>query len=248
MKQILFLLLVFSSCFLSAQTLADYEEVVYLKNGSIIRGVIIEQIPGKSLKIQTKDRNVFVYQMDEVEKITKEVIPGNAGGTHSDTRKAKGFELYLDEGIAIWVPNDPYPTNMITVTPGYKFNRYVFLGLSTGLIARKGFVSVPVYVDLRLTFTKTKVAPLMQLNAGYMCRNLVSSDNNNYYYADVSQYGGFIFGIKPGVGINLKKNIDLNFYTGYQLGSQITNVSYYGTDDTSYNLMHFFTLTAGVKF
>jgi hypothetical protein len=247
MKQVFFLLLLFSSSILSAQTLADYEEVVYLKNGSIIRGVIIEQIPGKSLKIQTKDRNVFVYQMDEIEKIAKEVIPGNAGGSHSDNRKAKGFELYIDEGIAVWVPNDPYPTNMITVTPGYKFNRYVFLGLSTGLIARKGFVSVPAFVDLRLTLTKTKVAPLMQLNVGYMCPNLVSG-YDYFSYADVSEYGGFLFGIKPGVGINLKKNIDLNFYTGYQMGSQITNVSYYGSDDTNYNLMHFFTLTAGVKF
>lgn len=50
----------------------EYQDVVYLKNGSIIRGMIIEQIPNKSIKIQTKDGNVFVYEMDEIEKITKE--------------------------------------------------------------------------------------------------------------------------------------------------------------------------------
>ena len=50
-----------------------YQDVVYLKNGSIIRGMIIEQIPNKSIKIQTKDGNVFVFEMDEIEKITKEV-------------------------------------------------------------------------------------------------------------------------------------------------------------------------------
>lgn len=48
------------------------EEVVYLKNGGIIRGTIIEQVPGKSIKIQTREGNVFVYSMDEVERITKE--------------------------------------------------------------------------------------------------------------------------------------------------------------------------------
>ncbi len=48
------------------------QEVVYLKNGSIIRGTIMEQVPGVSLKIQTADGSVFVYSMDEVEKITKE--------------------------------------------------------------------------------------------------------------------------------------------------------------------------------
>jgi hypothetical protein len=48
------------------------QDVVYLKNGSIIRGMIIEQVPGKSLKVQTSDGSVFVYSMDEVERITKE--------------------------------------------------------------------------------------------------------------------------------------------------------------------------------
>jgi len=53
----------------------NYQDVVYLKNGSIIRGVIIEQVPNKSIKIETADRSVFVFQMDEIEKIAKETYP-----------------------------------------------------------------------------------------------------------------------------------------------------------------------------
>lgn len=52
----------------------NYQDVVHLKNGSIIRGIIIEQIPNESLKIETADRNVFVLNIDEVEKIAKEQI------------------------------------------------------------------------------------------------------------------------------------------------------------------------------
>ena len=48
------------------------QDVVYLKNGSIIRGLIVEQIPNISLKIETMDRNVFIFKMEEIEKITKE--------------------------------------------------------------------------------------------------------------------------------------------------------------------------------
>ncbi len=51
----------------------QYQDVVYLKNGSIVRGVIIEQVPGQSLKIQTTDGSQFVYQMAEVQKMTKEL-------------------------------------------------------------------------------------------------------------------------------------------------------------------------------
>jgi hypothetical protein len=53
---------------------SNYQDVVYLKNGNIIRGVITEQIPDVSLKIETPSGSVFVYKIDEVEKITKERI------------------------------------------------------------------------------------------------------------------------------------------------------------------------------
>lgn len=65
------LILTFSSVILYAQ---QYEDVVYLKNGSIIHGIILEQIPGESIKIQTKDGNTFGFKMDEVQKMTKEEV------------------------------------------------------------------------------------------------------------------------------------------------------------------------------
>jgi hypothetical protein len=51
-----------------------YEDVLYLTNGSVIHGMIIEQVPNESIKIKTADRNIFVYRMDEVLKITKEEV------------------------------------------------------------------------------------------------------------------------------------------------------------------------------
>ncbi len=56
----------------NSNSYSEYQDVVYLKNGSIIRGMIIEQIPGISLKLETRDGNVFVYKMEEIEKMTKE--------------------------------------------------------------------------------------------------------------------------------------------------------------------------------
>jgi hypothetical protein len=245
MRYLLLLLAVCIGTFAKAQTLGDYEEVIYLKNGSVIRGVIIEQVPGKSYKIQTHENNLFVYQYDEIEKITREVPTGSSHG--KDGRKAKGFNMYIDEGMALWVSGDPYPMNQLTFTPGYKINRTVFIGGTVGIIARKDFLSVPVMVDARFTFTKTKVAPLLSLQAGYMSKNLLGNDDFGYYYSGTN-YGGFIFGIKPGIGINLKKDIDLNFYTGYQLGSDIVKIDNYYDSNTNYGLLHFFTLTAGIKF
>lgn len=45
-------------------------DTVYLKDGSIIHGFIIEDQPGTFLKIKTKSGNVFTYQIADVAKIT----------------------------------------------------------------------------------------------------------------------------------------------------------------------------------
>lgn len=51
-----------------------YQEVIYLKDGTVLSGVIIEQIPNQSVTIQTIDDSVFTYPIDEVERIAKEEI------------------------------------------------------------------------------------------------------------------------------------------------------------------------------
>ncbi|MDI9357246.1 MAG: hypothetical protein QM536_09510 [Chitinophagaceae bacterium] len=50
----------------------NMDEVIYAKNGSIIRGVIVEEIPQKTLKIKTKDGSIFVVNFLDIDKITKE--------------------------------------------------------------------------------------------------------------------------------------------------------------------------------
>jgi hypothetical protein len=49
-------------------------DVVYLKNGSIIRGSLAAVVPDSVVKIQTADGSLFVFRMSEVEKIVKEEV------------------------------------------------------------------------------------------------------------------------------------------------------------------------------
>ncbi len=52
------------------------QDVVYLRDGGIIRGTIIEQRPGESILIRTPDGNQFRYTMDQIDRITKEPVQG----------------------------------------------------------------------------------------------------------------------------------------------------------------------------
>jgi len=69
MKKTFFVLILM----LSAAFMDDYTDVVYLKNGSIIKGIIIEQVIDDYIKIKSGE-NLFVYKMNEIEKIVKEQV------------------------------------------------------------------------------------------------------------------------------------------------------------------------------
>ena len=67
---------IFMSFCALAQT--EWTESIFLKTGTIVRGVIVENIPGKSVKIKTNDGSLFFFNLDQIEKITKsenKVVP-----------------------------------------------------------------------------------------------------------------------------------------------------------------------------
>ena len=99
-----------------------YQEVVYLKNGSIIKGVIIEQVPNKIIKIQTADGSVFVHRMDEIEKITKETIPGEEKVVSAEKRKG-----YIGLTLGVSIPLGDFADKRIGVAKtGSQLNLVTF--------------------------------------------------------------------------------------------------------------------------
>ena len=51
----------------------QYNDEVYLKDGSFVRGLIIEQKPNQFIKIMTFDKNIQVYSVLEIQSISKSV-------------------------------------------------------------------------------------------------------------------------------------------------------------------------------
>ena len=78
MKQLTFLLLsvlIFATpLFAVKKAIYDqYEDVVILKDGSEIHGLIIEEKPNEYIKIQS-GKNIFVFEFDEIELMKKELL------------------------------------------------------------------------------------------------------------------------------------------------------------------------------
>jgi len=164
----------------TTQAQNNYEDVVYLKNGSIIHGMIIEQVPNVSIKIKSGP-NVFVYKMEEIEKITREEVQGGIGiGADYGYRK-KGYAGSYEIGLSDYPKDENVAMFAIMLVNGYRFNPYFSLGLGAGAeISTKDIFNIPVYADMRAYFTKTRVAPFFNFGAGY---NVVIKGADYYYYS-----------------------------------------------------------------
>ena len=85
------------SILITAPSLAQQlnEDVVYLTNGTIVRGMIIQQIPNESITIRTRDGSQFVYPMSDVIQITREPLMRSSYAAEKNPPLALGLSCLL---------------------------------------------------------------------------------------------------------------------------------------------------------
>lgn len=66
---------------------AQTQDVVYLNNGGIVKGSILEKTPSGTLKVQTNDGSVFVFNEQDIQSVTKENITNINGRKVLDISK-----------------------------------------------------------------------------------------------------------------------------------------------------------------
>ena len=154
----------------------QFTEVVYLKNGSIIKGVIVEQVPNVSLKIQTFDGSIFAYKMDEVEKITKENFKRMrcSNFAYDDLKGvAPGYRGFFDISYTIGVGDVNDNLLELSTSHGYQFNPQIYVG---GGIAVHSYLdykatAVPFFANFRYDFFDKKISPFFDFKLGYSFTN-----------------------------------------------------------------------------
>jgi hypothetical protein len=198
----------------------NYQDVVYLKNGSVIRGNIIEQVPNKSIKIETADKSVWVYQMDEIEKITKEQVKRSSISYYSydDFGLEPGNKVIAEIGYLLKAGRYGMDRVKLNFIGGYQLNPYFSLGLGTGLryYTDAEAALIPVFADFRTTFMNNKISPYLSMDLGY------SFDATN-------DFEGVGFLLSPTFGVSIKGSNKSALTIG--LGYEMQRMEFY----SSYN-------------
>ena len=212
----------------------EYEDVVYLKNGGIIRGMIIEQIPNKTIKIETFGKNVFVYQFDEIEKITKEKILTAIRTPRTGFNS--GYRGIIEAGLYA----GDYGEIKLDIVNGVQISPYVFVGGGMGI--RYDFdwgVLLPLFANARVYFINRKITPYVSTDLGYS------------FAWNKESKGGLYFAFTPGISIKITSKSAVNIGTGFGL----QNINYSNYDDNNpyrYDYINevglFLTLNIGISF
>ncbi|MDQ3072809.1 MAG: hypothetical protein M3Q97_06070 [Bacteroidota bacterium] len=154
-----FIIIFFASLIrLSAQ--GAQEDVVYLNDSSVIRGEIVENVPGEYIKLRTQDGSIWVFRYDAIAKLTRE--------DRDPVIKKKGYYNVTELGFLVgqdqWGLTVAFSFNTVN---GHRFSPKFATGVSTGFDIYNDVMIFPVALDVRGRLFNTPASPFYFGQAGY---------------------------------------------------------------------------------
>ena len=186
------IMLIFTIINLPAQKNKD---VLYLKNGSIIYGKLMEVIDNQ-YKIKTPDGSLFVFSSEEVDKFVNETPV-------YDGRKKKGLGFALEAGFLVGAQSSDYKAPFsFNIIGNITSNVRSIFGIGSG-VEYLGKPFTPLFLEYKYLFSDKKTTPYIFIRGGKLF-NLKGDDQNNDYinpaYTNEKSYtGGGSFTIGTGI-------------------------------------------------
>ena len=193
------------------------EDVVYMNNGSFLRGKIVEMHPGQSLRLVYGGKDTISINMSDVKLIRKEDVPEMPNVKFENGVKTWGytciFELGYGQGLLEgfeWKKDTAESQYAITLSVfnGIILSPYIYLGIGTGIELWRLKKFIPIYLDFRSNLFKSANTPFLYVNAGY---------SPGWDGAEKRpDFGGAMAGIGAGAKIRLSKKQLITLSLGYR--------------------------------
>jgi hypothetical protein len=198
------------------------KDVVYLKNGSVIIGQIIDLPPSGQVKIKTKDNSFWVFESSQIDSISSR--------TRNEQKQIpSGYFNLTEAGILAGNSNNKYaaPFSLFNIN-GWKFKN----GFSVGAGAGIEFFSetyLPVVADFRYYLKRHGAIPFFGFQGGYSIA--LDKPNKQYIYdnapfiwpgptgntLDIKAKGGLLINPMVGICTPLSDNLALTYSAGYRI-------------------------------
>lgn len=202
--------------FLLGATANAQNDIVRLKNGSFIRGTILEYIVDDHIKIKTEEGKIYEYPASELLRTES----ASKGVPKTYTVKTKGYYNFTTFGL-MFGRNSYYGLAAnpgIYMVNGWQLNPHLLVGLGTGLEFLDYGGKVPLTIDARWNLLKGLVTPVVGLNVGYTL-----AMRSRAYIVDwwsdqqvMKSYGGITTGLNFGIRGYCGPHFGLTASAGYR--------------------------------
>lgn len=188
-----------------AEAQSGEEDVIYFKDGGILRGQILERDEqGQSLMIETAGRNIFIVRLEEVQSIGREDVPKPQYFKKSGYMNQTGIDILHGRGRT---------SVRFQMVNGYQFTPRVSAGFGISLVPYSDPLNlVPFYLDFKVKFLEANTTPFVFLKSGYSISLLSETD------IPVESHSGGLM-LNPGIGIQFDTGSGFGWYfnAGYNM-------------------------------
>ncbi len=195
-------------------------DALYLNNGSVLRGKVLESTPGKGVKIEIVGNNVLVIPENEIQKIV--MREGTSETKTQPENPGQSSKIEIFPQIHMFGGADQ--SMGITTAVAYRFPFRLSAGIGTGVEWFNG-AKLPVFANVHYKILPGSLSPFVYGQAGYAF-SIDNNQNDYYYYYSQNQdnHGGFLAGIGAGLSKDISANTAITFSIGYRyLQTKITS-------------------------
>ena len=190
-------------------------DAVYLANGEIFRGRIVENLDPDMLSLETLCLNTRLFSRDEILRIEKEKINIQAF-RYGRESSIHGYFNHTDMGVLIGSGNGPDNVAFsLQMVNGYKFGRKYYPGIGTGIEFYDHAV-VPVFADFSYALADNRVSPFLRASLGY---SIPLEDPGEVWGTRVENKGGMLYAAGLGAAIRTGSSSALTITLVYRFQS-----------------------------
>jgi sRNA-binding regulator protein Hfq len=188
------------------------QNTIYLKNGSVIKGTIIEDIEGVSIKVQTADKSIWVFKKADVNKVITSVKAQTTPMVDYTLKRGYFTQVQAELMPSKKQSSEGTVPSMLGVA-GYQINKHFSAGVGTGVEAFH-ISMLPVFGDMRYYFFNDQYTPFINLKAGYAFP--LENQRDNTRNVDMKSKGGLMGGLELGYIRSLSNATKFTFSLGYR--------------------------------
>jgi hypothetical protein len=202
MRKIIFFLVAFSVLMAGKVDAQNKEDVLYLYNGSILRGKLIESISGDHATIEMLGRNTLVIPDSAIKIILRDqVIPPK-----ERENNASRVEMAASPAFYGGSTN----SGGFTFITSYRFPFRLSTGIGVG-IEWFDHQQIPFFADFKYSFLKGSWSPYVYAQCGYAVPLTKNPEGDYSEY-----YGGVLAGTGAGMRFDFTKHNAIIFSLGYR--------------------------------